>query len=1054
MIVRDEAHIVAETLAAVAAHIDYWVIVDTGSSDETIEVVRTRMDAAAIPGELHEREWRDFGSNRTEALELCRGKADYAWVIDADDLVVGDLDLTGLTADSYLLRYGTDFRYWRKQIFRDGLRWRFEGVVHEYARCLDPASEARLEGDYHIESRRLGARNLDRDKYRRDRELLEREAERDPDDPRTIFYLAQSHYDAGENRAALQRYTQRARMGGWEEEAFISRLRRGQCMERLDEPWGLALEAYLEAWQARPSRAEPLCEIARHHREAGEYRLGHLFARAASRIPYPEEDALFIAADVYEWRAADELAVCAFYIGRIEESFELASGLLEGTALPAAERARVEGNRDLCVPALAAERASYPAALVAELTSRLENGAPLGADVTATITSCRRPALFERTVNSFLNCCTDLDRIGRWICIDNGSTPSDRARMAELYPFFEFVHTEPDQGEGHAESINRILDLVATPWWLQLEDDWEFFWRGPYIGRAIAILEAEPEAAQVAFNVNYGETLEAGRRIVGGTPRRAAAGFPYRLHEHIDPEGEEWSRHFAALAPGSLTAAYWPHFTLRPSLIRHSAVAGVGRFDGSGGHFEYEFARRYADAGHRTAFFDQITCLHAGRRTDEAPGGERLSAYELVGDGVHPAHGDRAGPDPALPPALVINLDRRPDRWHGFLEVAAAAGGPEFAASCERVAAVDGSTLAMSNELRHTFRGNDFGFRRGIVGCALSHIGVWQRVATAAEAHLVFEDDTRLVERFPDRLAGALGSARPDFDLLILGQTSFDFDPDWAAGEQTSGDGVREMDWSRYVGATFAYVIAPAGARRLLGLVRRDGVQNGIDTFLMLKREELTVLECDPALAAAEVVDAGNDVDSDIQRDFEPVGRGPTGDGGGGGVAVPTLATLAPSCQIATLRLDGDVGGSWASAGIAATEDGFDVTVTTAADGSGGRRIVLDELLGVAAIEPIAPAPAAAGGGDPDRELLIDDRRLVLERDDGGSGHRFLSFDAAGDRVAATPPFSFTGTAAETCFGVAERHGELVIVFACDGQAGMIAAVELADVIDALRPWR
>ena len=104
-------------------------------------------------------------------------------------------------ADSYLLRYGDDFRYWRKQIFRDGLRWRFEGTVHEYPHCLDPATEARVEGEYHLESRRLGARNRDPAKYDRDRRLLEAELERDPANERAAFYLAQSHFDSGDHRA-------------------------------------------------------------------------------------------------------------------------------------------------------------------------------------------------------------------------------------------------------------------------------------------------------------------------------------------------------------------------------------------------------------------------------------------------------------------------------------------------------------------------------------------------------------------------------------------------------------------------------------------------------------------------------------------------------------------------------------------------------------------------------------------------------------------------------------------------------------------------------------
>ena len=201
--------------------------------------------------------------------------------------------------------------------------------------------------------------------------------------------------------------------------------------------------------------------------------------------------------------------------------------------------------------------------------------------MTVTITSCRRLALFERTVNSFLNCCTDLERVTRWVCVDNGSTESDRARMKELYPFFEFVLTDPARGERHPESMNRILGLIETPWWLHLEDDWHFFWRGPYIGRALDVMEEDGRIAQVAFNVSYGETLEC-RRIDAGEGRRTQGkGTPYRLHEHIDPETDEWERYLGALPAGSLSVAYWQHFTLRPSLIRAEAIASLRPFETS-----------------------------------------------------------------------------------------------------------------------------------------------------------------------------------------------------------------------------------------------------------------------------------------------------------------------------------------------------------------------------------------------------------------------------------------------------------------------------------------
>src|SRR5690606_29876074 len=104
MIVRDEASIIEATLATLVDHLDTWVVIDTGSTAGTPEVVRSYFERAGIPGELVERPWVNFGHNRTEAFELCRGRADYAFVHDADDALRGSLDLSGLSAPGYLLR--------------------------------------------------------------------------------------------------------------------------------------------------------------------------------------------------------------------------------------------------------------------------------------------------------------------------------------------------------------------------------------------------------------------------------------------------------------------------------------------------------------------------------------------------------------------------------------------------------------------------------------------------------------------------------------------------------------------------------------------------------------------------------------------------------------------------------------------------------------------------------------------------------------------------------------------------------------------------------------
>jgi hypothetical protein len=416
-------------------------------------------------------------------------------------------------------------------------------------------------------------------------------------------------------------------MGGFDEEVYYALLRKAHCLELLGEPSEQVVQAYLDCWSARPSRAEPLYELARHHRTTGRHALGYLFARQAGETPYPDADRLFVASDLYQWRIADEQSICAYYLGKHRESFELCSRLLAGPWLPERERERVLANRDFAAQRLWGEPVGYPEDVVRRLVARTRRASGR-ARVTLSITACRRPELFEQTVDSFLRCCEDVERIGRWICVDDGSSPADRRRMQQLYPFFEFVF-ERRREKGHARSMNRILAAVESPYWLHLEDDWRFLVPGRYVERALAILADDTRIGQVLFNRNYGETLGC-REIAGGSPRRTKRDrIPYRLHEHVAWGTDEYDRYLAGLPPDTGTNAWWPHYSLRPSLSRTAAVKSVGRFDTRSQEFERDFATRYAELGHRSAFFDEITCLHTGALTFEAGEERRLNAYDL-----------------------------------------------------------------------------------------------------------------------------------------------------------------------------------------------------------------------------------------------------------------------------------------------------------------------------------------------------------------------------------------------------------------------------------------
>ena len=346
MIVKDESHIIRRCLQSVRPLIDYWVIVDTGSTDGTQQVIRDCM--GDIPGELHERPWRNFGHNRSESLSLAAGKADYSLVMDADDFLVcqEDLSLDRLDQPYYHLRIADgETEFYRIQLVNNQHRWYYRGVLHEYISCdeLSTDREIRLPGLV-VHSTREGSRSQHRDKYLRDAEILESGLREEPDNARYVFYLAQSYRDAGDLDAAIDRYRRRVSMGGWWEEVFYALYQIGALRMKRGDDWGAALDALLEAHNFAPHRAEPLYDIARHYRLQEKWPLAYRFAKWGVAIPYPERDRLFVARDVYQWRLLDEAAIAAYWTGGYQESLTLNRLLLDSGRLPDEQRSRIRDN--------------------------------------------------------------------------------------------------------------------------------------------------------------------------------------------------------------------------------------------------------------------------------------------------------------------------------------------------------------------------------------------------------------------------------------------------------------------------------------------------------------------------------------------------------------------------------------------------------------------------------------------------------------------------------------------------------------------------------------
>jgi len=354
MIVKDEAHVIRRCLDSVRPLIDRWLIVDTGSSDGTQDVVREAL--RDVPGELVERPWVDFGHNRSQALELARARGDYLFFIDADDVLEFEPGFVrpALTEQAYELeiRYG-ELLYRRVCLVDASLPWRWLGVLHEYLEAGRPVSRALLPG---VAMRIVGGGGRSqleqREKFARDAQVLERALAGEPGNARYAFYLAQSLRDAGEPVRALAAYERRAAMGGFAEEVFVSLLQAARLARALGHPRAEVIDRYLRAHDARPVRAEPLGDLAGYLRECGDrWSSAYLVARHALEIPQPP-DVLFVEPEWYRWRSLDEFAVAAYWTGRMEESRRACEQLLREGALPEAHRGRIESNLAFALGAL------------------------------------------------------------------------------------------------------------------------------------------------------------------------------------------------------------------------------------------------------------------------------------------------------------------------------------------------------------------------------------------------------------------------------------------------------------------------------------------------------------------------------------------------------------------------------------------------------------------------------------------------------------------------------------------------------------------------------
>lgn len=346
-IMKNEEHVAERMLNSILPIVDAICIVDTGSTDNSIEVVKEWGEKNKIETHVFERPFDNFENSRNYSIEKAKelflnkdnNKWHGFWLDFDEELIISDsFNKSSIKKDLYMFNtFIESMKYTRNEMYNLEKDFRFYGPVHEYLVCDDKKITSGLLEGLHVKVKMDGGswkEDISK-KYKNHALILERYIDNDRTDTRWIFYTAQSYHDSArsedieENRERLRRavkyYKERlSRKDGYKEELYYSQLRIGKIFNMLEKPWKETHQELLKAYSMDPLRCESIKEIIDYYLRVGEWNNAYLYSKFAKinfhgKNPYPKR-LLFVDQKLYQWKLLELHAAASFYSGKKEEA--------------------------------------------------------------------------------------------------------------------------------------------------------------------------------------------------------------------------------------------------------------------------------------------------------------------------------------------------------------------------------------------------------------------------------------------------------------------------------------------------------------------------------------------------------------------------------------------------------------------------------------------------------------------------------------------------------------------------------------------------------------
>jgi len=344
LMLKNESARLSVTLNSVIGAVDALIVFDTGSTDNTVDIVKNFCELQKINLYLIEGEFIDFSTSRNVSLDFADTvNVMYLLLMDCNDELQGptnDVKAGPTKLREFAKRAseketsgflvcqkwwsGQHDKYFNIRIVKNNHGWRYFGSVHEWMKDTtragpEPAHQVmRLPDEIVLFQDRTLDNNKSGARFSRDRILLLEEFKKNPKDPRTLFYLAQTCECLNNREEALYYSKLRLEEKGFEEEIFHSYMRCGNCCVLLSHDWSDSMKWYMKAYEFS-NRAEPLVKIANHYREQQKWHVAYTFIRQACELTYPEHLILFVDSGCYDYMRWHIMGIVGYYVGRLSE---------------------------------------------------------------------------------------------------------------------------------------------------------------------------------------------------------------------------------------------------------------------------------------------------------------------------------------------------------------------------------------------------------------------------------------------------------------------------------------------------------------------------------------------------------------------------------------------------------------------------------------------------------------------------------------------------------------------------------------------------------------